>query len=81
MNNPMLPLSPMSNDGSLQRKPTLTPAGLDPRSRLIADHQDVRFRALHDAHLLKVMCCNEYALHSPCWRLKGHPATPSILFK
>ncbi len=29
MRNPMLRVSPMSNDGFLQHKPTLAPAGLD----------------------------------------------------
>jgi hypothetical protein len=37
MRNPMLPLSPMSNDGSLQHKPTLAPAGLNRNYRPLAD--------------------------------------------
>lgn len=37
MRNLMLPLSPMPNDGSMQHKPTLEPAGLDRCSRPIAD--------------------------------------------
>lgn len=36
MRSPMLPLSPMSNDGSPRHKPTLAPAGLDRCSRPIS---------------------------------------------
>ena len=43
MRNPMLPLSPISNDGSARHMPTLAPASLDRCSRLNADPRDVRF--------------------------------------
>ncbi len=49
MRNPMLPLSPMSNDGLLQHKPTLAPAGLDCCSRPFADLGKVRFQAIEVA--------------------------------
>ncbi|GEM_PF-6855235 len=46
MRNPMLPLSLMSNDGSLQHKPTMEPAGLDYCSRPIPESGKVRFQAV-----------------------------------
>ena len=45
MRNPMLPLSPTSNDGSLQHKPTLAPAGLNRCSRPLPEVRRVRLRA------------------------------------
>lgn len=46
MRDPMLPVSPMSNDGSLWHKPTSAPAGLDCCSRPLADLRKVRFQAV-----------------------------------
>ncbi|CAO4135445.1 hypothetical protein OFEAOIEE_LOCUS3188 [Methylorubrum extorquens] len=37
MSNPMLPLSPISNDGFLQHKPTLVSDGLNSSSRPLPD--------------------------------------------
>lgn len=49
MRNPMLPLSPTSNDSSLRHKPTLAPAGLDRCSRPVAVPEQVRFQAVDAA--------------------------------
>ncbi len=45
MRNPILPLSPMSNDGSPQHKATLAPAGLDRCSRPFAEARNVCLQA------------------------------------
>ena len=47
MRDPMLPVSPMSNDGSLWHKPTSAPAGLDCCSRPFADPRKVCFLAAY----------------------------------
>lgn len=44
MRNPMLPLSPIAKDGSLQHKPTLAPACLDPCPRPFSDLRSIRSR-------------------------------------
>lgn len=46
MRNLMLPLSPISNDGFLQHKPTLASDGLNSSSRPFAEAGKVRFRAV-----------------------------------
>lgn len=48
MRNPMLPLSPISNDGFLQHKPTLASDGLNSSSRPFAAHRVVRFWAINE---------------------------------